>query len=69
MHPMFFSYGPIFKNNYKLEPFNNTDLFPLFCEILNLSCPPVNGTLNNVQSCLKTPFDVPAFDIGLAGKY
>lgn len=57
MRPMFFAYGPMFKKHYKLDPFNNTDLFPLFCEILDLSCPPANGTLENVKYCLNTPYD------------
>ncbi|KAL0102054.1 hypothetical protein PUN28_018535 [Cardiocondyla obscurior] len=54
MHPFFFANGPAFKPRCKLEPFNNTDLFPLFCEILNLRCPMVNGTLSNIAKCLRT---------------
>ncbi|XP_046738704.1 ectonucleotide pyrophosphatase/phosphodiesterase family member 5-like isoform X2 [Diprion similis] len=66
MRPMFFAYGPMFKKNYEIQPFNNIDLFPLFCEILNLSCPPVNGTLENVRSCLNSSLEIPTFQIGLA---
>lgn len=53
MHPFFFANGPAFVPNCVLEPFNNTDLFPLFCEILNLQCPMVNGTLSHVTKCLR----------------
>ncbi|XP_012530934.1 ectonucleotide pyrophosphatase/phosphodiesterase family member 5 isoform X2 [Monomorium pharaonis] len=54
MHPFFFANGPAFMPRCKLEPFNNTDLFPLFCEILNLKCPRVNGTLSHITKCLRT---------------
>ncbi|XP_046492648.1 ectonucleotide pyrophosphatase/phosphodiesterase family member 5 isoform X1 [Neodiprion pinetum] len=66
MRPMFFAYGSIFKKNYEIQPFSNIDLFPLFCEILNLSCPPVNGTLENVRSGLNSALKIPPFQIGLA---
>ncbi|XP_076174778.1 ectonucleotide pyrophosphatase/phosphodiesterase family member 5 isoform X2 [Ptiloglossa arizonensis] len=52
MHPFFFAKGPAFISKCKLEPFNNTDLFPLFCKILDLECPAVNGTLSHVTKCL-----------------
>lgn len=54
MHPFFFANGPAFIPGCKLEPFNNTDLFPLFCKILELNCPIVNGTLSHLTKCLKT---------------
>ncbi|CAK9820842.1 Ectonucleotide pyrophosphatase/phosphodiesterase family member 5 [Anthophora plagiata] len=53
MHPFFFANGPAFKPNCKLDPFNNIDLFPLFCKILDLHCPIVNGTLSHITQCLK----------------
>lgn len=54
MHPFFFAKGPAFKNKCKVEPFNNTDLFPLFCKILELdNCPIVNGTLSHITKCLR----------------
>ncbi|XP_003703035.2 bis(5'-adenosyl)-triphosphatase enpp4 isoform X1 [Megachile rotundata] len=53
MHPFFFAKGPAFMPKCKLEPFNNLDLFPLFCKILDLECPPVNGTLSHLTKCLK----------------
>lgn len=54
MHPFFFANGPAFISGCKLEPFNNTDLFPLFCKILDLDCPMVNGTLSHLTKCLRT---------------
>lgn len=54
MHPFFFANGPAFIPGCKLEPFNNTDLFPLFCKILDLNCPIVNGTLSHITKCLRT---------------
>ncbi|XP_078036334.1 bis(5'-adenosyl)-triphosphatase enpp4 isoform X1 [Augochlora pura] len=53
MHPFFFAKGPAFIPKCKLEPFNNIDLFPLFCKILDVECPAVNGTLSHVTKCLK----------------
>ncbi|XP_031845101.1 bis(5'-adenosyl)-triphosphatase enpp4 isoform X2 [Nomia melanderi] len=53
MHPFFFAKGPAFIPKCKLEPFHNTDLFPLFCKILDLECPVVNGTLSHLTKCLK----------------
>ncbi|KOC69989.1 Ectonucleotide pyrophosphatase/phosphodiesterase family member 4 [Habropoda laboriosa] len=53
MHPFFFANGPAFSRRCKLNTFNNVDLFPLFCEILDLHCPKVNGTLSHVTQCLK----------------
>ncbi|XP_076239132.1 ectonucleotide pyrophosphatase/phosphodiesterase family member 5 isoform X2 [Calliopsis andreniformis] len=53
MHPFFFAKGPAFMPQCKMEPFNNLDLFPLFCKILDIQCPTVNGTLSHVTKCLK----------------
>ncbi|XP_076297014.1 bis(5'-adenosyl)-triphosphatase enpp4 isoform X1 [Lasioglossum baleicum] len=53
MHPFFFAKGPAFIPECKLEPFDNIDLFPLFCKILDVECPLVNGTLSHLTKCLK----------------
>ncbi|XP_060820858.1 ectonucleotide pyrophosphatase/phosphodiesterase family member 5-like [Bombus pascuorum] len=53
MHPFFFANGPAFMPQCKLKPFNNLDLFPLFCEILDLQCPIGNGTISHLTKCLK----------------
>lgn len=69
MHPFFFATGPAFIPGCKLDPFNNTDLFPLFCKILDLKCPTVNGTLSHVTKCLRTQSTVSSFPSGVIGKY
>ncbi|XP_012271475.1 ectonucleotide pyrophosphatase/phosphodiesterase family member 5 [Orussus abietinus] len=58
MHPIFFASGPAFQSKCKLEPFDSVDLLPLFCEVLNLSCPSVNGTLQHFRKCLKQSADI-----------
>ncbi|XP_047342864.1 ectonucleotide pyrophosphatase/phosphodiesterase family member 5-like isoform X1 [Vespa velutina] len=57
MHPIFFAKGPAFVPGCKLEPFKNTDLFPLFCKILDIKCPKTNGSLTNISRCLKLQSD------------
>jgi ectonucleotide pyrophosphatase/phosphodiesterase family protein 5 len=52
MHPFFFGVGPAFVSQCKVQPFNNIDLVPLFCEILNIQCHHINGTLGDLQKCL-----------------
>ncbi|XP_011502713.1 PREDICTED: bis(5'-adenosyl)-triphosphatase enpp4-like [Ceratosolen solmsi marchali] len=52
MYPFFFGVGPAFKAECKMQPFNNIDLLPLFCEILNVQCDHINGTLGDLQKCL-----------------
>lgn len=69
MHPFFFASGPAFIPGCKLDPFNNTDLFPLFCKILDLKCPVVNGTLSHVTKCLRTQSTVKPFPSGIISEY
>ncbi|KAL2725018.1 bis(5'-adenosyl)-triphosphatase enpp4-like isoform X1 [Vespula squamosa] len=57
MHPIFFAKGPAFVPGCKLKPFKNTDLFPLFCKILNIKCPKTNGSLTDISRCLKFQSD------------
>ena len=52
MHPFFFGVGPAFLSECKVPPFNNVDLLPLFCEILDVNCHQVNGTLGELKNCL-----------------
>lgn len=54
MHPFFFSYGPLIKEKHKVKPFNTVDLYPLFCEILQITPQPNNGSLSNVIDILKS---------------
>lgn len=53
MHPFFFSYGPLIKDKHKVKPFNTVDLYSLFCEILQITPQPNNGSLSNVIDILK----------------
>lgn len=53
MRPMFFAVGPAFIPSCKFKPFKNTDLFPLFCKILDIQCPQTNGSLADVSECLR----------------
>ncbi|XP_001602371.1 bis(5'-adenosyl)-triphosphatase enpp4 isoform X1 [Nasonia vitripennis] len=52
MHPFFFGVGPAFLPECKVPPFDNVDLLPLFCEILDIQCPQVNGTVGELRNCL-----------------
>ncbi|MCB2222211.1 MAG: ectonucleotide pyrophosphatase/phosphodiesterase [Bacteroidetes bacterium] len=53
MHTIFFAYGPAFKVDYVSPTFENVDIYPLICEILNLDPAPVDGTLEHVKGLLK----------------
>lgn len=57
MHPTFFAKGPAFVPGCKLKSFKNTDLFPLFCKVLDIKCPQTNGSLANVSECLTSKSD------------
>ena len=52
MHPFFFGVGPAFIEDCKVPPFDNIDLLPLFCEILEIQCIEVNGTMGALKNCL-----------------
>jgi alkaline phosphatase D len=53
MHTIFYAYGPAFKSAYISPTFNNIDIYPLICKILELEPAPVDGKLENVQQMLK----------------
>lgn len=52
MHPYFIAFGPLIKKQYKINPFDNVDLYSLFCYMLHLQPAITNGTLDNVKSLL-----------------
>ncbi len=54
MHPIFFAYGNMIKENNEVEPFDSVDLMYLFCEIIGIS-PPKNlmGNQENIIPILK----------------
>lgn len=60
MHPFFFSYGPNIKEKHKVKPFNTIDLYSLFCEILQITPQPNNGSLSNVIDILRTSSGISA---------
>ncbi|KAJ9598240.1 hypothetical protein L9F63_011061, partial [Diploptera punctata] len=57
MHPFFIAFGPLIKKEYKLDPFDNVDLYSLFSYMLKLDAPHTNGTLDNVKSLLTSEPD------------
>lgn len=52
MKPIFLATGPAFKKNYTAEPFQNLDVFPLLCHLLNIPEPPNNGSMEHVEPIL-----------------
>lgn len=52
MHTIFYGYGPAFKKAYSHPTFDNIDIYPLLCEILDLKPAPVDGNLDNVREML-----------------
>jgi predicted AlkP superfamily pyrophosphatase or phosphodiesterase len=53
MHAIFYARGPAFKTGYIHPTFENIDLYPLICLILNLKPVPVDGNLDKVRNMLK----------------
>jgi hypothetical protein len=52
MYPYFIAFGPLIKKQHKIDPFDNVDLYSLFCYMLQLEPGITNGTLENVKSLL-----------------
>lgn len=52
MHPFFLAMGPSFKRGYSVETFNNVDVYPLMCHLLQLTPAPNNGSLEVVMTLL-----------------
>lgn len=48
MHPLFIAHGPDFRTGYISEPFDNVDLYPLMCYLLDIPVLPSNGSLHRV---------------------
>ena len=54
MHPVFFAYGHLIKEQNEVEPFDSVDLMYLFCEILGISPPNyIQGRRENILPVLK----------------
>jgi hypothetical protein len=54
MHPFFIAFGPRFKQNFKIEPFNIVDIYSLMCSILKVRPAKNNGSFSNVEAMLST---------------
>ncbi|CRK99499.1 CLUMA_CG012818, isoform A [Clunio marinus] len=54
MHPIFFAYGHLIKDDNVVNPFDTVDLFFLFCEILGLEPPNyLKGNRENILGILR----------------
>lgn len=52
MHPFFVAMGPGFRKGSAIDTFNNVDIYPLLCHLLELHPAPNNGSLEAVHSLL-----------------
>ena len=46
MKSIFIAYGPQIKSDFKLEPIENVNIYPLFCELLGIK--PYSGSQGNL---------------------
>lgn len=53
MHAIFYAYGPAFRENYRIETFENVDLYSLIAEILKVKPAKTDGKLSRVKPMLK----------------
>nr|KAG5708920.1 hypothetical protein BaRGS_009329 [Batillaria attramentaria] len=53
MHPFFLAMGPGFRPGAAVDSFNNVDIYPLMCHLLDLHPAPNNGSLDAVRSLLR----------------
>ncbi|NTV83673.1 MAG: alkaline phosphatase family protein [Bacteroidales bacterium] len=53
MHAIFYAKGPAFKAGYKHPTFENINLYPLICHILNIKPAAVDGKIDHVKGMLK----------------
>ncbi len=64
MLPIFISHGPNFKENFKINAFNNVDIYPLMCFILEVEPACNNGSLENVIDMVLTRSIEKKFNLG-----
>jgi alkaline phosphatase D len=55
MKAIFFAGGPDIRPGVQLKPFENVNIYPFIAEILGLTPPAVDGTLDVLRPALKTP--------------
>ncbi|KAM7373676.1 hypothetical protein PAMP_008511 [Pampus punctatissimus] len=63
MHAMFVSYGPKFHSETEIEPFSNTELYNLMCDVLQISPAENNGTHGSMNHVLRQPYYTPTFPV------
>ncbi len=60
MHAIFYATGPAFRKNYVQQPFENVDLYPIMCRVLQIDPAPCDGSLNQVNGMLNPKIPVPS---------
>ncbi|KAK7482281.1 hypothetical protein BaRGS_00026524, partial [Batillaria attramentaria] len=55
MQALFLAFGPGFKKNIKIEPFENIELYNTFCILLGITPAPNNGTFGSLSHILSQP--------------
>ena len=65
MFPIFISHGPSFKTNFKINAFNNVDIYPLMCFLLDVEPASNNGSLTNVIDMVLTRNIEKKFSLGI----
>ncbi|XP_076096525.1 uncharacterized protein LOC143067274 isoform X4 [Mytilus galloprovincialis] len=55
MNALFLAHGPSFKQNLKVEPFENIELYNLMSVIMNITAAPNNGTKGSLNQLLRQP--------------
>ncbi|XP_078695177.1 ectonucleotide pyrophosphatase/phosphodiesterase family member 7-like [Branchiostoma floridae x Branchiostoma belcheri] len=53
MRAFFRAFGPSFKQDYDVAPFESVHLYPLMCQVLGVAPAPNNGSLSLVRSMLR----------------
>jgi hypothetical protein len=53
MRPIFYGFGPVFRENFHAEPFHSVDIYPLMSYILHLEERKTNGSFDHVKHILK----------------
>jgi len=54
----FQAHGPNFKKNKILQPFDNVNIYPLLCKLLNINCHANNGTTKVFDSVYISDFNL-----------
>ncbi|XP_022102616.1 venom phosphodiesterase 2-like [Acanthaster planci] len=62
MQALFLAYGPAFKKNLKIEPFQNIELFNVMCDVLGIPAPVNDGENGRLHKILENPPPLPPID-------